>query len=99
MFGNWLNGIDKRTIVRIRIGVAVFLWVIWNCRNDVVFNKVNGTHFLHVINRVVYWIHMWSFLLPVDQRGHMDSGYTHLMAVIQAIFGRDGWQHNRRLDA
>ena len=98
MFGNWLNGIDKNTKACIRIGVAAFLWAIWNCRNYVIFNRWNVSHFLQVVNKAVYWTHMWSFLLPVDQRGPMDSGCTRLMAVVRAIFSRDGWHHARRLE-
>ena len=39
MFGGWLNRVDKGTKARIRIGVVAILWAIWNCRNDIVFNK------------------------------------------------------------
>ena len=58
MFGNWLSGVDKTTKARIRIGVSAFMWAIWNCRNDVVFNKVRDAHFLQVVHRATYWIHM-----------------------------------------
>ena len=96
MFGNWLAGIDKETKARIRIVVYAFVWAIWNCRNDIVFNKVGNAHFLQVIHRATYWIHMWSFLLPAHQRELMDQGCTRLMAVVRAIY-RCGWQHSRRL--
>jgi hypothetical protein len=39
MFGNWLNGIDKKVKSQIRIGVCALVWTIWNCQNDVVFSK------------------------------------------------------------
>ena len=39
MFGNWLSGIDKLTKGRIHIGVAAICWSIWNCTNNIVFNK------------------------------------------------------------
>ena len=39
MFGNWHNGIDKLTKAHIRIGVAAFCWSVWNCRNNIVFNR------------------------------------------------------------
>ena len=99
MFGSWLNGIDRKTKARIRIGVAAFLWSIWNCRNDVVFNKQKNVHFLQVVNKAVYSIQMWSFLLPADQRGLMDTGCARLMAVVRAIYSRAGWLNARRLDA
>jgi hypothetical protein len=35
MFGNWLNGIDKKTKDRIHIGVSALVWSIWRCRNNI----------------------------------------------------------------
>ena len=97
LFGNWLNGVDKKTKANIHVGVCAFLWAIWNCRNDVVFNKTGAGHFLQVVHRATYWIHRWSFLQPVNQRGRLDSGCTRLMAVVWAIFNQGGWRHNNRL--
>ena len=97
LFGHWLNGVDKKTKTRIRIGTCAFVWAIWNCRNDVVFNKNRGPHFLQVVHRAVYWINLWSYLLPQDQRAPMEAGCTRLMAVVRAIFNQYGWQHAKRL--
>ena len=97
LFGKWLNGVDKLVKVRIRIGVCALLWAIWNCRNDVVFNKAGSSQFLQAIHRTTYWISMWSYLLPEDQRGHMESGCTRLMAVVRAIFNQGGWQLSNRI--
>ena len=97
MFGSWLNGVEKKTKSSIRIGMCAFIWAIWNCRNDIVFNKVGTTHFLQVVHRATYWIHMWSFLLKPDQRPLMDSGCSRLMAVVRAIFNQGGWQHAKRI--
>ena len=60
LFGNWLSGVDKDTKANIHIGVCAFLWAIWNCRNDLVFNKTGGGIFLQVVHRATYWIHMWT---------------------------------------
>ena len=98
MFGSWLNGIDKASKARIRIGVAAILWAIWNCRNDIVFNKTTSTHYLQVIHKACFWIHSWSLLLPADQRGLMDVGCTRLLTVVRAIFSPAGWFHPRRID-
>ena len=54
LFGTWLTGIDKRTKNCIRTGVCAFIWAIWNCRNDVVFNKIANAHFLQVVNKATY---------------------------------------------
>ena len=98
LFGSWLNGIDKTTKARIRVGVAAILWAIWNYRNDIVFNKSTSTHYLQVIHKACYWIHLWSFLLPADQRGLMDAGCTRMLMIVRAIFSRGGWLQPRRLD-
>jgi hypothetical protein len=45
LFGNWLNGIDKKTRAKIRIGVLALVWSIWNCRNNIVFNRKDSTIF------------------------------------------------------
>ena len=37
IFGNWLNGIDKRDRVHIRVGAISLLWSLWLCRNGVIF--------------------------------------------------------------
>jgi hypothetical protein len=97
MFGNWLNGVDKKTKVRIRVGVCALVWAIWNCRNDVVFNRAVTPNFLQVFHRASSWIHMWSYLLPVEQRDPMDVGCNRLMGVVRAIFNQGGWLHARRL--
>jgi hypothetical protein len=39
LFGNWLNGINKQIKAWIHVGVCFLVWAIWNCRNDVVFNR------------------------------------------------------------
>ena len=54
IFGSWLNGIDKGSKARIRIGIAAILWALWNCRNDIIFNKSSSTHYLQVIHKAMY---------------------------------------------
>ena len=97
MFGTWLTGVEKQTKARIRIGVCAFIWAIWNCQNDIIFNKTRAAHFLQVVHKATYWINIWSLLLPPDQRALMHSGCSWLMAVVRAIFNRSGWQHARRI--
>ena len=97
MFGNWLNGVDKKTKARIRIGVSAICWSIWNCRNNLVFNRKTNFHVLQVIHTAVHWIQLWAFLLPSDQRQLMDTGCTRLLLVAQEFFSRQSWQHIRRL--
>jgi hypothetical protein len=97
LFGNWLNGIGKKTKALIRVGVCALVWAIWNCRNDVVFNRVSKPNFLQVIHRAASSIHMWSYLLPTEQREPLDTGCNRLMAVVRAIFSQGGWLHTKRI--
>jgi hypothetical protein len=97
LFGNWLNGIDKKTKERIRVGVCALIWTIWNCRNEVVFNRCANPNFLQIIHRSASLIHVWSYLLPVEQQEPLDIGCNRLMAVVRAIFNQGGWLHSRRI--
>jgi hypothetical protein len=54
MFGNWLNGVEKKSKAQIRTGICALMWAIWNCRNDLVFNKCRNAHFLQVIQMVTH---------------------------------------------
>jgi len=64
MFGNWLNGVDKKNKAYVRVGICALVWAIWNCRNDLVFNKNQNAHSLQVIRMVTHWIRERSYLLP-----------------------------------
>jgi hypothetical protein len=97
MFGNWLNGVDKTSKNRIRIGVSALCWSIWRCRNDIVFNKSKKFNVLQVIHMVAHWVQLWALLLPPAQRDAMDTGCRHLLTVAQDILSRVGWRHISRL--
>ena len=45
LFGTWLDGIDTATARHIRVGVCALLWAVWNCRNDLVFNRTTNIIF------------------------------------------------------
>jgi hypothetical protein len=97
MFGNWLNGIDRDTKARIRVGTCAIVWSLWNCRNDITFNKKGTAQFLQVIRMTTHWIHESAFLLPEEHRVHMDSGCTRLETVARDIFNQIEWRLTRRI--
>ena len=97
MFENWLNGIDKNTKARIRIGVSALVWSIWNCRNNIVFNRKDSTKFLQVIHMAVHWIQLWRFMLPEDQRELMVAGCNRLLTVAQDFFYQATWRPINRI--
>jgi hypothetical protein len=43
IFGNWLNGVDPRFKILIRVGAIAVIWSLWLCRNDKVFNDKNAS--------------------------------------------------------
>ena len=97
MFGNWLNGVDKKSKARIRIGVSALCWSIWRCRNDIIFNKNKTFNLLQVIHMVAHWVQLWAFLLPQDQRDIMTTGCSRLLMVARDIFTQSCWRHTSRL--
>jgi hypothetical protein len=97
MFGNWLNGVNRQLKGQIRIGVSALCWSIWRCRNEVVFNKKSKFSFMQVIHMMVFWIQLWAFLLPLEQRDAMASGCIRLQMVVQDILCRAGWPLISRL--
>ena len=97
MFGNWLNGVEKSSNANIRIDFCALVWALWNCRNDMVFNKVGTAHFLQVIRMATFWIREWSYLLPEVRQAHMDFGCNRLETVAWDIYNQGGWRLTRRL--
>jgi hypothetical protein len=97
LFGNWLNGVDKKSKTHIRVGVCALLWAIWNVRNDCIFNKTKFPSFLQVIPMATHWIHMWSYLRPEEERLAMDIGCNRLATVARDFYSQYGWRANRRL--
>lgn len=97
LFGDWLRGIDPKIAAHIRVGVCALLWAIWNCRNDVAFNRQTLTNFLQVIFRASTWIRTWSLLSPADRREHMAFGCNRWETVARDTYNRFGWRSTLRL--
>jgi hypothetical protein len=97
MFGNWLNGVDKKSKERIRSGVSALCWSIWKCRNNIIFNKSKSLNVLQVLHTMVHWVQLWALLLPQAQRDATYTGCNQLLTVAQDILSRAGWQPTSRL--
>ena len=97
LFSSWLDGIEPKIAARIRVGVCALLWAIWNCRNDVVFNRKNITNFLQVIFRASAWIRMWSLLSNAEAREHLGTGCNRWETVARDTYNRFGWRSANRI--
>src|SRR3990170_3435388 len=97
LFGTWLDGIDSETARHIRVGVCALLWAVWNCRNDLVFNRATNNHFLQVIFRATTQIRMWSLLTPTEARERLVTGSIRWEMVVRDIFNRFGWRSCNRI--
>ena len=97
LFGTRLDGIDADTAKHIRVGVCTLLWAVWNCRNDLVFNRTTNTHFLQVIFWATTLVRMWSLLTPMEDREHLVNGSIRWKMVARDIFNRFGWRSCNRI--
>ena len=91
LFGTWLFGIESETARHIRVGVCALLWAIWNCRNDLAFNRTTNIHFLQVLFRATALIRMWSLLTPTEARERLVTGSVRWEMVARiSSTGLDG---------
>ena len=97
LFGTWLDGIESGTARHIRVGVCALLWAIWNCRNDLAFNRITTIHFLQVVFRATALIRMWSLLTPTEARERLATGSVRWEMVARDIFNRFGWRSCNRI--
>jgi hypothetical protein len=67
IFGNWHNGNDHRFKKHIRMGAIAFIWSLWLCRNDKVFNDRNSS-ILQITYRGICTLHLWSSLQWVEDQ-------------------------------
>ena len=97
LFGTWLDGVNLDVARHIRVGVCALLWAVWNCRNDLVFNRATNFHFLQVIFRATALIRMWSLLTPTKARRRLATASTRWEMVARVIFNRFGWRSCNRI--
>jgi hypothetical protein len=98
IFGNWLNGVDHRFKILIRVGAIAIIWSLWLCRNDKVFNAANCS-FMQVIYRCTALLRSWSPLQRMEDRDLFMEVSTRLEDVAKAFFTRHGWLHTHRISA
>ena len=97
LFGTWFNRVEPGLARHIRVGVCALMWVLWNCRNDLVFNRTTNIHFLQVIFRAMVLIRSWSLLTSTEARKRLVTGSTRRKTVARDIFNRFGWRSCNRI--
>jgi hypothetical protein len=97
MFGTWLNNQHKDYKLLIWVGVAVICWVIWKCRNDIVFKKTKFHSLLHVIFRGGYWLRSWAQLQHKEQAKDTFIAMSRELEVIALQLANRGWNNVYRL--
>ena len=65
---------------------------VWNCRNDLAFNRITTIHFLQVVFRATALIRMWSLLTPTEARERLVTGSVRWEMVARYIFNWFGWR-------
>ena len=96
IFGNWLNGVDNRFKILIRVGAIAVIWSLWLCRNDKVFNNKMSS-ILQVIYRCTGLLRSWSCLQRMENRDLFTEVSTRLEDVAKEFITRHGWLHNCRI--
>jgi hypothetical protein len=91
IFGNWLKK-------HIRVGAIAFIWSLWLCRNDKVFNDKNSS-FLQVIYRATGTLRLWSSLQHLQDRDLYTEVCARLEATARDTFSQHGWPHSLRISA
>jgi hypothetical protein len=98
IFGNWLNGINNRFKKHIRVGAIAFIWSLWLCRNDKVFNDKNSS-ILQVIYRAIGTLRLWSSLQRLEDRDLFTEVCAHMEATARDTFSQHRWPHSLRIGA
>jgi hypothetical protein len=89
IFGNWINEIKNRFKKHIRVGAIAFIWSLWLCRNDKVFNDKNSS-ILQVIYRATGTLRLWLSLQRLQDR----DLYIEVCARLEAL-ARDTFSQHR----
>src|SRR3954471_336853 len=97
IFGNWLNRIDNKLKIILRVGVLAVIWSLWLCRNDKIFSDKNFTC-LQVLYRCTGILCSWSILQRMEYRGFFMEAGARLEAVARNIFIQHGWLRDLRIE-
>lgn len=60
----------KEKKMKLSVGIYAMLWSIWNCRNDICFERIRAIIRFVMIPKTCYLINSWSIL----QKKHESQG-------------------------
>jgi hypothetical protein len=78
------------------VGAIAFIWSLWLCRSDKVFNDKNSS-ILQVIYRGINTLRLWSSLQRVEDRDLFTEVCTRLETTARDTFSQHGWPHSLRI--
>jgi hypothetical protein len=64
LFVNWLKGIPKKELIKIRVGVCAVIWTTWNIRNVLSLTNQKNLHFC----RLSLWSLIESVCGPISNK-------------------------------
>jgi hypothetical protein len=100
IFGNLLNGIDNMFKKHIRVGEIAFIWSLWLCRNDNVFND---NFFFHLAGYLQSYRYSPFVVFSAASRGPRPilfmEVYARLEATARDTFFQHEWPHSLRIGA
>jgi hypothetical protein len=78
------------------VGAIAFIWSLWLCRNDKVFNDKQSS-ILQVIYRGISTLRLWSSLQRVEDRDLFTKVCSRLKVTARDTFSHHEWPHSLRI--
>ena len=97
MLGNWLSNFDNNERRVILVGAAALCWVIWRCRNDIIFNNIKYSSFMQTVFRGTYWLRLWAHLHHEDTMKVLFRKASLALEIVALEIANHGWKHNFRI--
>jgi hypothetical protein len=89
--------VNKQERAQIWVGACVVLWVLWNVRNDYIFNRAKQNSFMQVIPLATHSLCTWSFLKSMNKWQEVDFGCNRIELVARDIYNQSSWCFDLRL--
>jgi hypothetical protein len=88
LFGSWLRWFHKDLKPLILLGAAATCWLLWLCRNDLVFEKKHVYSLLQVVYSVIHWLRTYVILQKPYTQALVQKALEQLMQTVTVFFFR-----------